>query len=116
MIAIAEAAKQLNDFRNEWLNPPTDQIGPKALSKRTLTNLYNALTLYSEEYKGKMRMPETFKDAVSQIIGLDEIETLDHIHTTLDHVVLDAYGWQHNLTDEQILEKLLALNLERAKK
>ena len=116
VIAIAQAAKQLDDFRNEWLNPPTDQIGPKALSKRTLTNLYNALMLYREEYKGKMRMPETFKEAVNSIIGLDEIETLDHIHTSLDHAVLDAYGWPHNLTDEQILEKLLALNLERAKK
>jgi hypothetical protein len=29
--------------------------------------------------------------------------------------VLDAYGWPHNLSDEQILERLLALNLERAK-
>ena len=28
--------------------------------------------------------------------------------------MLDAYGWPHNLTDEQILEQLLALNLERA--
>jgi hypothetical protein len=28
--------------------------------------------------------------------------------------VLAAYGWPHNLTDEQILERLLALNLERA--
>jgi hypothetical protein len=27
---------------------------------------------------------------------------------------LDAYGWEHDLTDEQILERLLALNLERA--
>lgn len=26
----------------------------------------------------------------------------------------DAYGWPHALTDEQILERLLALNLERA--
>ena len=39
---------------------------------------------------------------------------LDHLHVTLDHAVLDAYGWQHNLSDEQILERLLALNLERA--
>jgi hypothetical protein len=28
--------------------------------------------------------------------------------------VLDAYGWPHDLTGEQILERLLALNLERA--
>jgi hypothetical protein len=39
---------------------------------------------------------------------------LDHLHATLDHTVLDAYGWPHNLSDEQILERLLALNLERA--
>jgi hypothetical protein len=28
--------------------------------------------------------------------------------------VAAAYGWPADLTDEQILEKLLALNLERA--
>jgi hypothetical protein len=28
--------------------------------------------------------------------------------------VLAAYGWPPSLTDEQILERLLALNLERA--
>ena len=32
----------------------------------------------------------------------------------LDTAVLDAYGWGHNLSDEEILERLLALNLERA--
>lgn len=26
----------------------------------------------------------------------------------------DAYGWPHDLSDEEILERLLALNLERA--
>jgi hypothetical protein len=28
--------------------------------------------------------------------------------------VLDTYGWPHDLSDEQILERLLALNLKRA--
>jgi len=27
---------------------------------------------------------------------------------------MDAYGWPHNLSDEEILEHLLALNLKRA--
>jgi hypothetical protein len=27
--------------------------------------------------------------------------------------VCDAYGWPHDLTDAEILERLLALNLER---
>ncbi len=35
-------------------------------------------------------------------------------HRRLDHAVLDAYGWPQDLTDEQILERLLALNAERA--
>ena len=38
----------------------------------------------------------------------------DLAHKTLDHAVLDAYGWPHDITDEQILERLLVLNLERA--
>ena len=57
----------------------------KALKKRTLTNLYNQNPTW-----------------------------LQHAHTRLDHAVLDAYGWPHNLDNEEILEHLLALNLERA--
>lgn len=32
----------------------------------------------------------------------------------LDAAVLDAYGWSAGLSDEEILERLLGLNLERA--
>jgi hypothetical protein len=39
---------------------------------------------------------------------------LDLAQRKLDAAVFDAYGWSHDLTDEQILERLLALNLERA--
>jgi hypothetical protein len=39
---------------------------------------------------------------------------LDLAHKKLDEAVAVAYGWPADLTDEQILEKLLALNLERA--
>jgi hypothetical protein len=39
---------------------------------------------------------------------------LDLAHRKLDEAVLDAYGWPHDLSDEEILERLLALNLERA--
>jgi len=57
------------------------------LKKRTLTNLYNEGPTW-----------------------------LDLAHKTLDDAVLDAYGWPHTLTDDQILERLLALNLKRAAK
>lgn len=39
---------------------------------------------------------------------------LDAAHKRLDAAVFDAYGWPHDLTDEEILARLLALNLERA--
>jgi type II restriction/modification system DNA methylase subunit YeeA len=38
---------------------------------------------------------------------------LEMAHRKLDEAVLDVYGWPHNLSDDEILERLLALNLER---
>jgi type II restriction/modification system DNA methylase subunit YeeA len=55
------------------------------LKKRTLTNLYNQRPAW-----------------------------LDMAHHKLDDAVLDAYGWPHDIGDEEILGKLLALNRERA--
>jgi len=54
-----------------------------------------------------------------QLEGLTDAEkqeaaVLSH-YVSLDAAVLDAYWWPHMLTDEQILERLLALNLEWAK-
>ena len=122
---IAEAAKELDHLRCQLLNPPEwtrEEIldfpgsvdGPwrryvvnsdsrgigtvryprlipkdaecaKQLAKRTLTNLYNERPTW-----------------------------LELAHRKLDEAVFAAYGWSPDLTDDQILEKLLALNLERA--
>jgi hypothetical protein len=38
---------------------------------------------------------------------------LDLAHKRLDEAVFAASGWEPDLSDEEILEKLLALNLER---
>jgi len=81
--AIAAAARELNEKREAWLNPPG--ASDAELKKRTLTNLYNERPTW-----------------------------LQLVHEKLDHAVLDAYGWPHDLSDEAILERLLALNLERA--
>ncbi len=40
---------------------------------------------------------------------------LDLVHKKLDAAVFAAYGWPSDLSDEEILEKLLALNLARSK-
>lgn len=55
------------------------------LKKRTLTKLYNERPTW-----------------------------LDLAHKRLDDAVLDAYAWPPDLTDDQILERLLALNEARA--
>jgi hypothetical protein len=39
---------------------------------------------------------------------------LKELHEKLDRLVFEAYGWPQTLTDEQILENLVALNRERA--
>jgi hypothetical protein len=42
------------------------------------------------------------------------ITVLRQLHDELDAAVFAAYGWPVNLTDEEILERLVALNQERA--
>jgi hypothetical protein len=74
--------------------------------KLTLTNLYRILEMV------RSGEPLTEKDRVIHEQGL--VSVLKQIHDDLDAAVFDAYGWPRDLTDEQILEKLVALNAERA--
>ena len=100
--AIADAARKLNELRENWLNPPQwvdrvpevvpgypDRLIPKPehaaeLKKRTLTNLYNQRPAW-----------------------------LDHAHRTLDEAVAAAYDWPVNWSDDEVLRQLLALNRAR---
>jgi hypothetical protein len=41
---------------------------------------------------------------------------LANVHRDLDTAVADAYGWKADISDDEILGKLLALNLERVGK
>ncbi len=72
----------------------------------TLTNMYNVLA--------KLRSGEalTAKEKVTHEQGLCSV--LKQIHDDLDAAVFEAYGWPAALTDEEILERLVALNRERA--
>lgn len=106
--AVAAAARELDQMREAWLNPPDlvdwvpevvagyphrlipkDEVAAKELKKRTLTNLYNARPAW-----------------------------LTGLHTRLDAAVTAAYGWdaewQTGMDDEAILAWLFALNQERA--
>ena len=68
--------------------------------------MYNALE--------KLRSGEalTAKEKVMHEQGL--VSVLKQIHDDLDAAVFDAFGWPSTLTDEEILERLVALNAERA--
>ncbi len=100
-IAIAEAARQLVELRDRWLNPPEwvewvdepvsgypkrpvarDEVAAKELKTRTLTNLYN-----------------------------DRPQWLANAHASLDAAVAAAYGWPADISDDEVLGELLALNL-----
>ena len=83
--AIAQAARELVEKRDRWLNP--EGATEKELKKRTLTNLYNQRPTW-----------------------------LDLAHRQLDEAVLDTYGWPHDVSDEEILARLLALNHSKSKR
>lgn len=112
-IEVARAAKHLSDLRDAWLNPSEwterlpetvplgmtespypDRIVPKhgfekQMATRTLTNLYNQRPTW-----------------------------LDAAHKALDQAVACAYGWADYspaMSDEEILSRLLALNLARSR-
>ena len=64
---------------------PRDAATAAMLKKRTLTNLYNERPTW-----------------------------LANVHRKLDEAVFAAYGWSPGMTDDELLAKLLELNLSRA--
>ncbi|HXE51683.1 MAG TPA: hypothetical protein VN541_01665, partial [Tepidisphaeraceae bacterium] len=56
--------------------------------------------------------PSTEKDRRIHEQGL--VSVLKQIHDDLDAAVAEAYGWPADLSDEEILRRLVALNAERA--
>ena len=104
---IAAAARALVEARDRWLNPadlvetvrevvagfpdrilPRSPAAAQALKARTLTKLYNTR-------------------------GTPEGAWLDGLHQRLDEAVAAAYGWPANITEEDALAALLALNHAR---
>jgi hypothetical protein len=72
----------------------------------TLTGMYNVLE------KIRAGTPLTDKERAVNEKGL--VSLLRELHTELDAAVAEAYGWPATLDDEAILERLVALNAERA--
>lgn len=87
---VEKWAKYLDDVRKQLLEGD---------EKLTMTKLYNELTDMRESRDSAAR-------AYPLLLA----------HEKLDVAVAAAYGWEWPLSEDEILERLLALNLERAKK
>ena len=74
--------------------------------KLTLTQMYNVLE--------KLRAGEAIEGKDKEIYDQGLIGILKDIHDRIDAAVAEAYGWPVDLSDEEILERLVALNKERA--
>ncbi|HEY9171905.1 MAG TPA: DNA methyltransferase [Verrucomicrobiae bacterium] len=126
--AIAAAARELNDSRERWLNPPewTEPrtlefpgsvfglwarfVDPNTVDAKTGIGIvrYPRLQPRDNECAAKLKR-RTLTNLYNELPAW-----LDLAHQKLDAAVAAAYGWPAELSDEQILERLLSLNLERA--
>ncbi len=125
---IASAAKSLNELRERWLNPPewteTRTLEFPGSIEGPWARYVDKATVNAESGIGTVRYPRleprdaecAAKLAKRTLTNLynERPAWLDHAHKQLDAAVAAAYGWPADLTDDQILERLLALNLERA--
>lgn len=76
----------------------------------TMTGMYNALErVRAAEAGGK---PLAYAERAFHDRAL--IGVLKSLHADLDAAVAEAYGWEADLSDEEILNRLVALNTERA--
>lgn len=122
---IADAARELDTLRQGWLNPPEwtrEEVlefpgsadGPWARfihepdANGIGTVRYRRLVPRDVECAAKLK-PRTLTNLYNQ-----RPTWLALAHEKLDAAVFAAYGWDPGMSDEQLLEALLALNLERS--
>ncbi|MDF1553449.1 MAG: hypothetical protein P1P84_10330 [Deferrisomatales bacterium] len=72
----------------------------------TLTKMYNVLE--------KLRAGEELSPADRTLHERGLVSVLRQLHDELDAAVFAAFGWPADLGDEEVLERLVALNRERA--
>lgn len=98
---IRDAAEKLDALRKDVLARHDDL---------TLTKLYNVL----EALRVAEKAGTVLSDKDRDIAERGCVTLIRQYHDTIDGLVADAYGWPRDLSDEEILERLVALNKERA--
>ena len=71
-----------------------------------MTEMYNVLS--------RLRTGEPLSERERVIHDQGLVSVLRGLHDDLDKAVCDAYGWGHDISDEGILQRLVALNHDRA--
>ncbi|GAW39980.1 hypothetical protein SH203_00367 [Brevundimonas sp. SH203] len=94
---IAVLAEELDALRAGVLRDNTSQ---------TMTGLYND--------RARMGRAEALTEAERAAQEAACIGLIDHLHQRLDQQVSRAYGWPDDLTDAQIVDRLIGLNQARA--
>jgi hypothetical protein len=130
--AISAAAKELNDLREGWLNPPDwtrtetlefpgtvggpwdRYIDPATIKDRGTFKV--GTVRYPRIVASDAACTDRLKDRTLTKLYNARPAWLANCHEKLDAAVADAYGWPSGLADSEILDRLLALNLERAAK
>jgi len=126
--AIAAAAKELNELRERWLNPPewteTRMLEFPGTEGGPWSRFLDPKTVDARTGIGTVRWPRLeprdadcsakLKRRTLTNLYNERPAWLDLAHKKLDAAVATAYGWPADLSDAQILENLLALNLARA--
>ncbi len=130
LAAISAAAKELNELRDNWLNPPewtrTEVVEFPGTVGGPWNRYINPETVTDRgEFKvGTVRYPRLVPRDTECAARLKS-RTLTKLynerpawfaacHAKLDAAVAAAFGWAPEMSDDQILERLLALNEERA--
>ena len=123
--AIAAAAKELDDLRSRWLNPPEwtreetlefpgSVDGPWARYVGDAQSTGIGTVKYPQIVpKGDKEAEQLAKRTLTNLYN-ERPTWLDLAHRKLDEAVFAAYGWDASLSDDEILARLLALNRERS--
>jgi hypothetical protein len=123
--AIAEAARELDGLRNNWLNPPEWTREEVLEFPGSIDGPWSRYVVEPDERGiGTVRYPRTvakdedcekkLKKRTLTNLYNERPTWLDLAHKKLDAAVFAAYGWDPTISDDKLLAKLLELNLARA--
>jgi hypothetical protein len=124
--AVASAARELDTRRSAWLNPPEWTRTEVLEFPGSATGPWRRYVADVDPARGigTVRYPRTVAKDAAAAAKL-KARTLTNLynerpawlaaaHRKLDEAVAAAYGWPADLPDDDLLARLLALNLARA--